>query len=184
MSSEFPDFKIESFKLSHISDNYYEGVLRTNEYGEVYTYYVDVVLYENDYFEWEIRETETYNSNSTYEDNPHDYEINQSSNQSLKEYLTQNTFYLNGNASVTFTFSSYSNQGTIRISGGRANLQGQCEIINDVIYIENLIAVSGIFDASNNSGSFGSLYLSNDGSLNGSLQDKNGNTRNIQLTIK
>lgn len=143
MNSEFPDFEIESFKLRHISDNYYEGILRTNEYDEVYTYYVDVVLYENDYFEWEIRETETYNSNFTDEDIPNEHEVDQYTPLSLKEYLTQNSFYLNGNGSVTFTFNSYSDQGTIRISGGRANLLGQCEIINDVIYIENLTAISG-----------------------------------------
>lgn len=90
----------------------------------------------------------------------------------IYEHLTKNTFTLNGGGSVNFNFIGGRTSGNIRISGGRADLMGTFQISSaDMVEIRDLKAVSGMFDASNNSGTFGSLYLYNDGSLRGTIGD-------------
>jgi hypothetical protein len=188
IKQEYPDFEILNFKLKKITNNYYEGILHVSEENKLgVTYYVDVQLHEDNSFDWEIRDDEVdqtnYKNESSFSDNQNEYNINQEK-VSLKDHLTRNTFSINNNGTVIFRFNSYSNIGSISINGGGATLAGQCEVINDILYVKDLGAVSGNFDASNNRGSSGMLYLSKDGSLSGSLHDGNGNSRNIQLIIR
>ena len=100
---------------------------------------------------------------------------------SIHEHLTENTFTLNGGGSVSFNFTGGRTSGNIRISGGRADLMGTFQISSaDMVEIRDLKAVSGMFDASNNSGTFGTLYFYEDGTLRGTIGDYN-QSRDITL---
>jgi hypothetical protein len=99
----------------------------------------------------------------------------------LPDHLIENTFTLNGGGSVSFNFIGGRTSGNIRISGGRADLMGTFQIASaDMVEVRDLKAVSGMFDASNNSGTFGSLYFYEDGTLRGTIGDLN-ESRDITL---
>lgn len=108
-------------------------------------------------------------NNSSYQSNNETYNVNEEKSpcnfdeSEMYDFLTSNSFTLNGNGRVEF----YNNE--IGIYGGRADLRGSFKIVNSTIKISNLQAVSGYFDASNNNGSNGSLYVNCDGNISGSL---------------
>lgn len=186
-NSEQMDIKVHDFKLVKISDGYYEGVLWTNESGDIYIYDVEVVVHKNGAFEWEILgdgnvEDDYEGSNSKESYSYSNDNKNSSAAPTLKEHLTQNYFSVNGNGSVTFSFNSYSEDGSIHIKGNGKALVGKCSVSGNTIYINGLVAVSGAFDASNNNGSSGVFYLDNNGSLTGSLMDSRGNS--VETTFK
>lgn len=100
---------------------------------------------------------------------------------SIYEHLMENTFTLNGGGSVSFNFIGGRTSGNIRIAGGRADLMGTFQISSaDMVEIRDLKALSGMFDASNNSGTFGTLYFYEDGTLRGTIGDYN-QSRDITL---
>lgn len=95
-------------------------------------------------------------------------------------YLRSNKFTINGGGTVSFDFHSKMN-GNIRITGGKAELLGTFVMVSDQkIKISNLSAVRGVFDASNNSGTSGYIYLSEDGTLSGRIGNRN-DSRDIIL---
>jgi hypothetical protein len=88
----------------------------------------------------------------------------------LDKHLRSNTFTLNGGGSVSFNFTNGNTSGTMRVSGGRADLLGKFTITSSsMLKVEDLKAVTGMFDASNNEGSFGTFYYNSDGTLTGSI---------------
>lgn len=88
--------------------------------------------------------------------------------QSINNYITNNNFTINGNANVRFSQSSNAN-GIVTINGGRDDLQGQYNIRGSIIYIYELKAISGDFDASINRGSSGAFRINKNGEIEGTL---------------
>lgn len=184
------DMKAVSFEMEHISGNNYTGVLQTIEEGAVYYYDVDVVI-EGGMFMWEIKD------NGSSDENTFDsfYDINDTESLEyeepkepvsidLKEYLRKTQFTLSGNGTVTFTFNSYSDDGSVFIGGNGSTLNGKCSVNSNLLYIEELRVTTGYFDATNNSGSSGVFFLLEDGSLKGSLNDRNGNKQELNILPK
>lgn len=97
----------------------------------------------------------------------------------LFDFLVENTFTLNGNGRISFnkTFDYGKDrwvEGKVRISGGRATLSGDYKIVSGSrIYIDNLMANSGTFEASRNNGSSGYFEINCSGDLEGVLSDGN-----------
>ena len=91
-------------------------------------------------------------------------------------YLTSNTFTLNGNGSVSFNKIGMGskNNGQVTIKGGRADLIGNYSVsTSGTIQITDLKAYDGYFDANNNNSTSGTFYLQSNGSITGSLYGKN-----------
>lgn len=101
---------------------------------------------------------------------------------SIDEYIIQNNFTINGGGSVSFTAHSSTN-GTVTIQGGRALLEGLYKIEGNRIFISELRAIDGYFDASNNNGSYGTISMSNNGDLSGYLQSGQDYTKIILKPI-
>lgn len=185
--SNFPgeDIRVLSFITTPIGGNNYSGILRTNENGELFEYHVDVLI-NGLMFEWEIID----DGQSPATDMPvspgglQNTSKEKEESHDLKSYLRKNTFTINGNGNVSFNFNSMSNQGQIQISGNGNTLLGKCSLMESGFYIDDLVVVSGNFDASNNNGSFGNFIINPDGSFNGVLMDRNGNSRNYRFVPK
>ena len=105
-------------------------------------------------------------------------------------FLSSNYFYLGNNRSSSVSFSinyGSSNSGKIHISGGLGSsqrLMGTFSVSNNSVSINNLSAVAGNFDASNNSGTNGRVSINCDGNLSGALYDRNGNSSNLSIIKK
>ena len=180
--------EIESLSLIPQGQNSYTGTLYTLEDGANWEYNVEVYT-EGEMFEWKI--IDNGNSVSNYEEsyNESDYSSQSSSSNKCNltsneffDYLVNTSFNINGNGNVIFSkrFDYMANswvEGEFTISGNGSRVRGSYSILgSNQVYIDNVIAISGNYDASNNTDSYGYFELNCDGDLKGSLSD--GNNRN------
>ncbi|SEA56392.1 hypothetical protein SAMN05443667_105264 [Flavobacterium gillisiae] len=99
------------------------------------------------------------------------------------KYLRGNAFTLNGNGRVNFNVVS-SGVGNIMISGNGNTLTGTIVILNNSSFkVRSLVATGGNYDASNNSDSFGTLYINFNGDIRGTLMDGRGNSSTVLLKL-
>lgn len=180
---------IQRLDLNKENDNFYIGRLYTLEDGNQLYYDVEVEVM-NDVFEWRVLTLGDLVDSSvdsrpfTEEEKSYTDEVVQKdycdlSQQKMFEYLTSTNFNINGNGSVNFSKSyDYASkqwtEGVVTISGGGQGVSGKYSIsgINS-IYLKDVIATSGSYDASNNNGSSGLFILNCDGSMTGTLSDGN-----------
>jgi hypothetical protein len=205
--------EVKSLTLTKVSENKYNGILTTNEYGSLYAYEV-VVTTNGDIFSWQILDKTTSSERveeMTYEEAVEDYyeedaemdweedytssSVSESqsycnlSANSFFEFLTSNNFTLNGNGSVRFSrrydfARDHYVEGDITISGSGTSLKGKYEVMNgSMIYISDLSVVSGYFDASNNEGSSGAASVDCNGNLSGTLS-QGYNATELRILLK
>ena len=102
----------------------------------------------------------------------------------ISKHLSGNSFSLNGNGSVSFNVFSNGN-GSIMINGNGNTLEGTINITsNSSFSVRDLVATGGNYDASNNSGSYGTFVVSSNGDLSGSLSDRNGNSSYVTFNVR
>ena len=93
-------------------------------------------------------------------------EQNKSTTEDIATYVSEHTFTVNGNGSISFT------NGTVIVKSSNATLIGEYVITGTKsIRVSNLVATDGDFDPSNNNGSFGTIILNVDGTLSQTLSD-------------
>lgn len=175
--------KIKSLDLTDHGNNYYTGKLYTVEEGLDLYYEIEVntmgVMFEWEFLSDALPISSSSQNTITDKENKASADFCDLSIQELFDYLTGHNFNIEGNGSVSFskTFDYASNQwkeSTITISGNGSTVKGNYSIIGgNTIYIDELIAVSGMFDASRNNGSSGTFTLDCNGNLKGSLTDGN-----------
>lgn len=173
---------IKDLSLKKTKENNYSGTLETIENGESFSYPVKVVVY-GDEFEWEIVDDNLSEDKNQIIEEIEGISTSENycslSNDEFLKYLTKTNFNINGNGSVYFskTFDYSSNmwkEGKVTISGGGQSVSGMYSIIGkNTVYLEDVMAVSGIYDASNNNGSSGAFTMDCEGNLSGSLSDGN-----------
>lgn len=126
--------------------------------------------------------------NTLNEESPSNY-CNMLSNE-VFDYLTgTNSFYLGDRGSVSFLkrFNYESEswvEGNVVINGGIGSnrLEGTWRILgNNQIFLDEIIVTGGMFDASRNKGSYGTLKINCDGDLSGFLTDGSGKRVDIRL---
>ena len=158
---------INEFSITPVDNENYKGYVILTGGGETWKYDIDV-FYNNVEWKWEFtndgEQLYVNDNNTSYEDTNEDYE----EEISFSDYLINNSFSLNGNGYVKFSPHN-STRGTVIIKGGRADLQGDYSIGSNSVRITNLKATYGNFDASNNNSSSGTLYLKDNGNIEGSL---------------
>jgi|TARA_B110000261_G_C13075717_1_gene353928 hypothetical protein len=165
-----------SVSLKRMGSNLFTGILVNDEDGRKVQYDIKVNTNGN-LFEWEL--------SSDGEDINHEHNIVNSfvtspcdmNSSELDEFLTKNSFSVNGNGRVVFDRNN-----NVYINGGRADLRGTYSTSSGNVRISNLQAVSGYFDPSNNNGSSGRFSVDCNGNMNGNLYS-GGQSRSV-LIIK
>lgn len=164
--------------LRKVGANSFSGTLVNREDGQKVQYDISVNTNGN-LFEWELTSDGEsiggdYSSVSTpvTSSTVSPCEMNYSE---LQEFITDNNFSLNGNGRVVFDRNN-----NVYVYGGRADLRGTYRATKGSVRISSLQAVSGYFDASNNSGSSGSFSVDCNGDMTGNLYS-GGEYRSVSI---
>ena len=158
---------VNDFKITPVDNENYKGYIILTGEGETWKYELDI-FYNNIEWRWQFtsdgEQLYVDDNNTVYEEDNTSYE----EDFSFYDYLISNSFTLNGNGYVKFSPQNKT-KGTIIIKGGRADLHGYYTIGVNSVSITDLKAVYGNFDASNNNSSNGTLYLKDNGNIEGSI---------------
>jgi hypothetical protein len=123
------------------------------------------------------KKTGEKNSNYVEEEKPQ-------KERTILDAVLYDDYTLNGNGSVTFSPGFKSEEGEVFITGAGYTLTGQYRIESSFsMRIFDLLVTSGMFDASNNSESYGTFYLESDGDIGGTLYG-GSDERRIRFTRK
>lgn len=165
-----------SVSLKKVGSNIFTGTLINDEDGRKVQYDIKVNTNGN-LFEWELTSD---GEDINHENNPVSSSVTSPcdmNSSELDDFLTKNSFSVNGNGSVVFDRNN-----NVYIRGGRADLRGTYSTSSGNVKISNLQAVSGYFDPSNNNGSSGRFSIDCNGNMNGNLYS-GGKSRSV-LIIK
>lgn len=98
--------------------------------------------------------------------------------ENIGTYVINHSFSYNGHGNITFS------SGTVTVKGGEYTLLGHYHVVgSNTIIFNDMQAIEGNFDASNNPQCHGSFYLNKDGTLDETLSD-GMNTKHYSLTAE